>query len=434
MSSSDKEFFIRLAHEERDPKVAQFLLLTAEAVLPGEREWRMAQVEQYRRQLLRESTRHAPRGLGGVLKRLAEAERRQQEKESVKDEVLQRESLQKQLDEAQTLGELGARALRYLMEQAGIGPEWFLPLKKRLAWVDGVDWTLQTAGELIGVTRERVRQVTRKVEDLEIGVTASPKVFWRVLSAGRSAESMEAFFSALEDQGLADPDDQWNQESLMSIFVKLGRSDVQDQLASVYRRLSPPPPSSARERLLRSERTKLLGLFSVADVASKSGLDADEVLAAYGRIYSYVFTDGELGIAISKPPGTFLSIVGRQLLVNPDAGDHELFIGLQRFEQSRKLPRKLQFEGFSSLLRVVFGDPPKLQNAPAELRSLISLGDFETEVLKVFEASGRNLLHREELIRVSKALGISPISAGVYLSSSPVLRPSESRRGYFRLV
>ena len=151
-------------------------------------------------------------------------------------------------------------------------------------------------------------------------------------------------------------------------------------------------------------------------------------------LYRHVYSIGGLGIAIAKAPGTFVSIIGKQLLVNPEAHPEALFEGVQRYERYRRLPQKISFQNYKALLGLLFGDPISLENLTPVLREGIVHSEFEVAILKKFQDSGRSQLHRDELELVGLEIGISSISAGVYLSHSPVVRPSGLRRGYYRTL
>lgn len=126
--------------------------------------------------------------------------------------------------------------------------------------------------------------------------------------------------------------------------------------------------------------------------------------------------------------------MAKQLLVTPELSFESLHEGLRRQMAYRGVSQDLSLKDFEDLTMMIFGDPPRIANIPEVVRYEVELSPHEQVFVDVFSATGRRTLHRNELIEAAQSRGLNPTSAGVYLSTSPIIRPSGTRRGYFRLV
>lgn len=338
------------------------------------------------------------------------------------------------LDQATSLGELSTTVLAYMMSDAGIDNKWEFALKKRLIWVDGHRWTLESAAELLGVTRERMRQVQNQLEAVKFSTIVPPRVLYQVLELRRQVSTLDDFWKALRSTGLAGPEENWSKTSLTELFLKVGNHSIVEDLGLLFRELSPPPPSRRTNSIIRSCRAKLFGTINLDEAAEKSALEKSDVLIILKNLYELVYHNDVMALAIQNPPGAFIEAVGKQLYVNPELNPGALLEGVNRQMAYRGVTNNLSLTEFSGLLELVCGDPPQLREIPVELRYVPQLGQHESAFVDAFRASGRQNLHRDELIAAARERDLNPTSAGVYLSTSPIIRPSGVRRGYFRLV
>lgn len=338
------------------------------------------------------------------------------------------------LDEAASLGEVASTALSFMMSDAGIDDKWEFALKKRLLWVDGHRWTLESAAQLVGVTRERMRQVQNQLEAVVFSTTVPPKILYKVVELQHQVATLDEFWRKLRSTGLAGPEENWSKTSLTELFLKVGNHSIVEDLGLLFRELSPPPPSRRTNSIIRSCRTKLFGTINLNEAAEKSALETRDVLAILRNLYEHVYHNDEMALAIQNPPGAFIEAVGKQLYVNPELNPETLLEGVKKQMAYRGVSNTLSLAEFSGLLNLVFGDPPALGKIPAELGFVPQLGQHESAFVDAFRAQGRRNLHRDELIAVARERDLNPTSAGVYLSTSPIIRSSGVRRGYFRLV
>lgn len=445
--NSEKDFYLRLATQESLIQMQRYFETLAKFAQPKDRERNLIQAEEFREYLLAKDSETAKdadtlRNMRTAirdthlapLRKAQEFAAKEKAKKKLSAHVAESQDFQLRLDAANSLSDVGTVVLENLMQQAGIDPKWLMPLKKRLKWVDGADWTLQSAADLLGSTRERLRQVVRQLDGLRVEAVATPRALMRVLGLAERVGNIDELFLAIREEGLAHTEDHWSKESLLELFHVIAKPDAQEALARAYRNLSAAPRSRRRDQALRAMRSKHLGTFDLSKMSEAMESSSEDLIHSLKELYKHVYVDGQYGIAIGKPPGTFVSLVGRQMLVNPDVSAEELFEGISRYERYRGMTSQLSFAHFHTVLNLLFGETPSLANLPDELSEGIALTEFETAAVGAFQASGRSLMHRDELEALSSEAGISPISAGVYLSNSPVIRPSPVRRGYYRLV
>lgn len=96
------------------------------------------------------------------------------------------------------------QAFEHLLAWAGVPPSRRPALAARLGWPDGNRRTLQEAGDMVGVTRERVRQIERRFEERSRGRAQLP-VLERALAAvaQQVPTTAEKVTRVLLDEGLS---------------------------------------------------------------------------------------------------------------------------------------------------------------------------------------------------------------------------------------
>lgn len=338
------------------------------------------------------------------------------------------------LDQAESLGEVAEISLGYLMEDARIGDKWDLALKKRLLWVSGIMWTLDEAASLVGVTRERMRQVQNKLQATSLDLVRPPRILTEVLDRGKQCSSIDEFFESLRESGLSGPEEDWGKQSLLELYSRIGNIDLVEALGRLFGVLSPAPRSASLDTAIRNTRIKLLGVVDLQQVVSDTGRDLRDVDAAVRRLYGIVLGSSHVVLAVQNPPAALVMSVAKQLLVNPAADASSLREGVERNIRQRGIQFSISTQDFETLVADIFGTPAAIENLPSELGVGIELSSHESAFVQAFESLGRNSLHRNELIEAAIRSGTSAISAGTYLSTSPIIRPSSVKRGYFRLV
>jgi hypothetical protein len=321
-----------------------------------------------------------------------------------------------------------------MMADANIDDRWETALKKRLPWVGGHKWTLEEAANLVGVTRERMRQIQKQLEQVRLVTIVPPRVLYRVLALRTHVSTIDDFWDALKTAGLSGPEEYWSKESLTELFLKLGNHLITEDLGKLFRELSPPPPSKKTNSLIRNQRAKFFGTLDLQKAAASASLSVPDVVLILKSLYTHVLHNDVVALAIQNPPGAFIATVAKQLFVTPGLSLETLHEGLLRQKAYGGISQNVSFGDFETLVSMTFGDPPQIANIPEGLRYEVKLSPHEHAFVDAFAASGRRTLHRNELIRAAQIRGLNPTSAGVYLSTSPIIRPSSTRRGYFRLV
>ena len=338
------------------------------------------------------------------------------------------------LDQAESLRELGIQALAYLMQDAQIPDRWEFALSRRLRWVAGFKWTLDECAKTEGVTRERMRQIQKNIENYSLGLAHPPRLLEKVVEIAQKSDSVDSFWADLRSQRISGEQDAWDRESLLELFIRLGNSQLVNQLIIELNRITPPLRQKKTTSDIRESRASLLGFVNLRATSENSDLTSAEVLIALNEMYRFVLGSGNIVLAIGVPPGSFISTISKQLEVNPSATDEDLYEGILRFRSSRKSESMISFQEFSQLLTDIFGTPRSIKNLPSELQVESQFNGCEKAFIEEFKRSTRHSLHRDELVSAAVRSGEKASSAGVWLSTSPIIRPGGLRRGYFQLM
>ena len=96
------------------------------------------------------------------------------------------------IDNAKTLEDLGYLTLDFYITQSKIDRKYIDALAARVSWVNGDAKTLDFCGKLIGVTRERMRQVESKLILNPIPLIVAPKIMYQVTSAIKTSNNFDA--------------------------------------------------------------------------------------------------------------------------------------------------------------------------------------------------------------------------------------------------
>lgn len=338
------------------------------------------------------------------------------------------------LDQAVSLRELGIQALAYLMQDAQIPDRWEFALSRRLRWVAGFNWTLDECAKTEGVTRERMRQIQKKIDNFSLDLAHPPRLLEQVVGIAQDSDSLEAFWADLKFREISGEQDAWDRESLLELYLRIGSSQLVNQLIIELNRITPPPRQKKTTSDIRESRTSLLGFVNLRSTSDSSGLNKAEVITVLKDMYRYVLGSGDIVLAIGIPPGSFISTISKQLEINPSATDSNLYEGILRFRSSRKSEATISFEEFTQLLTDILGNPRSVKNLPSELQVKPQFNGCEKAFIEEFKRSTRHSLHRDELVSAAVRAGEKASSAGVWLSTSPIIRPAGLRRGYFQLI
>lgn len=297
--------------------------------------------------------------------------------------------------------------------------------------------TLDEIGKHLGLTRERVRQVLKRLQACA-GERRWPLPLLLVEAVEEIQRSeFEDIPSVLQASGLV-VDDDWTGEELADLLEWLGYGHIsaamrahlkQQELAVEARRAADDGLRSA----IAHTRSGM-GLIDLRALALQSGIQEEERLVELIRDrYARVFRSGDWILAGDKDDTTLESVAKRQLWVHSPLPASEIYEGLQRVQRNRgyvALPPSataialLQASGSVSRegeLIIGVGRPPEPGSISSWLVSILR------------QASGE-VLHKEVINRMAIDDHVNIASLGVYYLFNPILRQPARGSGLVQLV
>jgi hypothetical protein len=282
--------------------------------------------------------------------------------------------------------------------------------------------TLDSVGNQYGLTRERARQIQKKVEKLRIKLPSTPFVLNTakeiMINCKNIGEFQEKIFEKkLTSNSQLDP--YWFpefakiicEEELSLFFIKklenleFGSKEIADFSSSISK--------------FRSK----IGVVDVHKVAVESGQSYETIRKAVLSKYKRAIAGKNLILAATDSRLTmFETVIVKQLLVNSDLSIEELREGIQRQAGYRGVEQEIDNEDYENLIRIVAGDPPKIDFIKSPMKLEIELSNHEKWLVDLFTKSETGILHRDAITEIALDNGISLGSLAIYLSYFPILR------------
>jgi hypothetical protein len=296
---------------------------------------------------------------------------------------------------------------------------------RRFGWLGPDVPTLEETGEVLGLTRERIRQLEVKLRRLLERTDHESESFESAANVLRSAEAPtwigagEAFLAA----GLVD--DEMPDEGVAELFTALGQAEVFRAYCDRARGALPMQKAlvHAAQSLARS-----VGVASVEWATTAVGFDDLEHARAMLRREGWCeFLDSDWFWNPSIRPGwNRTENVTRKMLAA--CGPLEIVAirgGLDRVHRFRRA--KMPHLPPSGPLRLFFSANPRFDLHDELVASTVSLDPVqeldatELALFRILSAAPHGVLDRTELIRQGLAAGINMNSLSVYTSYSPIL-------------
>ena len=336
------------------------------------------------------------------------------------------------LDEASTIDDLGSRALLLLMKSAGIRENLHSALKLRFRWAGGSAQSLARVGEEANLTRERIRQLQRKIDGQTLDLPVLPRICYAVLNVATHAQDESAFWLDCADKGLQDRTQSWSAAAVFDLIAVLGG---EGQITESMRyRLDSVARSDDLRRIgmaARKHRNKL-GITRLSAVEKDLAVSREMVIDALKFQYQIVWVSGDLSLSVQRPPGMFLSSIIKQLRVTEPLDPRDLIDGIERTASYRGTEWTGTEEEISALIDLVCGSPAYLSNLPPDWVEAAPLTEPEQWMADQFAGKATGLVHRDEIVANAVECGLKVGSVNAYFSVLPFLRSAGS--GVYRLV
>lgn len=282
--------------------------------------------------------------------------------------------------------------------------------------------TLDSVGSQYGLTRERARQIQKKVERLRIQPTSTPAILNLakeiIVNCGNIAEFQEKIYEKKLTIN-RDLDPHWFSE-----FAKIiGEEEISTFFDKRIELLDFGSKAIAEFRQSIPKFRSKIGIVDVHKVAVKSGQSYETIRKAVLSRYKRSVVDNNLILAGTDSRLTmFETVIIKQLLVNPNLSIEELREGIQRQSGYRGIEEDIDNEECEGLIRLVAGNPATLDFIESPMKYEIVLSNHEKWLVALFTKSEKGLLHRDSITESALDNGISLGSLAIYLSYFPILR------------
>jgi hypothetical protein len=293
--------------------------------------------------------------------------------------------------------------------------------------------TLDDLGQEFGVTRERIRQIEAKFKDLEIGVAKTEnKLLLMAINILSKSKSFDEFTALMREHNLADYE-YINDGILESIAKVLGLFDYIEKIEKESSRIR---QNYANERIASNKMRKFrnkIGLIDIALVMKNSNLNRNEFEKAVNVQYPRSLIYGSICLARTLSlDSAFENCIYKQLVVAPNIDAEEILIGIKRHAAYRGCNTLVNDRDLVGLIHLLAGNPPSIERLLEKIIQPAQLAESDKWLIKVFTNSSTGILHRNEVVKAAINDGFDFTSAGVYLSTSMLIRPLGT--GQFRLI
>jgi len=343
-----------------------------------------------------------------------------------------RDDLLDYFDSAESLEELAGLVLQHLIQINGIDEKYFPGLKRRFLWADGKKETLEESAAEVGVTRERLRQVIKKMESTRIDILVPPRVVLGLLTIIRSANSEEEFWEAARKAGLFREKKAWPLDAVIALIDFVAGDEVMEEFSTRLEEVRPITNLAPYRSALRKLRSGSMGWLDLEDVSLDLQISIDEARWLAHQVYAQVLGSGRILVVNERLPGPFLTAIGKVFAVTALPTLDELFEAVERAARQRgNRPVGTHLERRNFLVEI-FGSQPEVPESFRELFQQIELLKHEVWFTQIFRNASYGLLHRDEVNEYALKDDFPSGSVGAYLSHSPIVRSFSE--GVFGLV
>jgi hypothetical protein len=331
------------------------------------------------------------------------------------------ELLLKDIDNANTLEELGNCTIKYMIYSKGINNRYLPALAVRFSWVRGNSSTLDEAGKMIGVTRERIRQIEAKVRPLIIDVVVAPKLIYSIIGLLHSVNSWQEFKDEATERKISPSIENWTLDSIKELVQIFNEPKALKEFNELVQKIEPVVLNEIILSTVKGYRN-FFGLIDISSLSNSLGESQSKCIEIVKLIYPHVLISNNLVMANRHQGGSVTNILLKQLSVKSPLRSSILVEGIERASSYRSTPMVGSQEDLENLVVLIAGNPPSIENINPDLAGDFELGDIELWLQQVISERSIAIIHRDELTELAIADGINPSSVGAYLSISTIIR------------
>lgn len=283
--------------------------------------------------------------------------------------------------------------------------------------------TLESLGERFGITRERVRQIAAKYDDL---VLSSPResndLLEKILSLALESSDYVDFAVKMTEEKLTEQED-FSIVNAVALCEILQLGDLCDSFLGVYEKWEERHAEIDEQTKKVAKYRSKVGLIDLEFMCNNLKISLNDGQAIVLRAYPRSIYSGKYALArTEKRDTTFENILFKQLLVSENVSCEDLVEGIRRHAIYRKADLPGENADFTDLVGQLAGDPPQLEILKINSLEDVELSDTDHWLLECFDSREKKMLHRSELVQMAFESGKNTASIGVYTLFSPLLR------------
>jgi len=283
--------------------------------------------------------------------------------------------------------------------------------------------TLESLGERFGITRERVRQIAAKYDDL---VLSSPResndLLEKILTLGLESSDYVDFAVKMTEKKLTEQED-FSIVNAVALCEILQLGDLSDSFLGVYEKWEQHYAEIDEQTKKVAKYRSKVGLIDLEFMCNDLKISLSDgqaiVLRAYPRS---IFSDKYALARTEKLDTTFENILFKQLLVSENVSCEDLVEGIRRHAIYRKAELPGENIDFTDLVEQLAGNPPELEILKGNSLEEAELSDTDHWLLECFNSREKKMLHRSELVQMAFEAGRNTATIGVYTLFNPLLR------------
>jgi len=325
------------------------------------------------------------------------------------------------IDNAKTLEDLGYLTLDYYVTQSKINRRYIDALAARVSWVNGDAKTLDYCGKLIGVTRERMRQVENKLILNPIPLIVAPKIMYQITSVMKTSSNFDEFIEKLESSSLVSEKSNWNPDSIRQLSKFFGAPKFQVEFDQYFRNIELIEIDTHVAKIIRKYRNKL-GLIDLEAVANEMGESKERAFKFIEAMYPFTFRSNMLVMATTRKGGTISNVLLKQLTIKTPLPAETLIEGIERACNYRITPMVGSKDDLLGLIHKLAGTPPSFESVDKSISAEFEFGEIEIWLKNVLTSRSLGIIHRDELTELAINDGVNSSSIGAYLSISVIIR------------
>jgi hypothetical protein len=286
---------------------------------------------------------------------------------------------------------------------------------------------LEELGNRYGVTRERIRQIASKYENIrEEDLRDSNSVIEATMVIISQSESYEDCLSSLQTTGLS-AGAQIYLHNIYFISHVFCSDDYFAKISTIidqaYERYNARQiQESNLQSQIKTFRNKL-GIIDLNVACSDLCIDSESLRKLILDVYPRsIFIEGIALARTSNLDTAFENTLYKQLLISEDLTPENLIAGLERHASYRGARLPADNKAMSDLVINLTGEAPRLKVLAANMIEAPTLSEIDLWLRDLINDSPLGFLHRNDLMEAAMAEGFNYSSIGVYLLKNAIIR------------